>query len=145
MERFINGKIDGTQLDSEFYWMERVNYNKKYSWKNLLNKPTNVALTKWEVFEPDPALRDDYQISKEEFKNCVKKTVLKIQDYLDKEFWLIDQSSNSIFNFDKIWCVRYFHIWLDDLSVENDCILMLFHNTSLNIFFRSFAIEILFE
>ena len=32
------------------------------------------------VFEPDPSLREDYEISEVELKNCVKKTLLEIKD-----------------------------------------------------------------
>ena len=35
--------------------------------------------TDCDVFEPDPSLRDDYQISEIELKNCVKKTLSEIK------------------------------------------------------------------
>jgi hypothetical protein len=35
-----------------------------------------------DIFEPEPVLRIDYEISEEELRNCVKKTLLQIQDYL---------------------------------------------------------------
>ena len=95
MERFINGKIDGTQFDSEFCQMWRVDRDKNYSWKEFLDKIHDVEVTKLEgfsalisdlftdcdVFQPNPALRDDYEISEEELRNCVKKTLLQIQEY----------------------------------------------------------------
>lgn len=94
MERFINGRIDGTQFDSEFCRMWRVDRDKNYSSKELLDKIEGVELTKLEgcsalisdlltdcdVFEPDSALREDYEISEEELRNCVKKTLLEIKD-----------------------------------------------------------------
>jgi hypothetical protein len=77
MERFINGKMDGTQFNREFCQMWIVDRDKNYSWKEFLDKINDVELTKLEgfsalisalfidcdVFQPDPALRDDYEIS----------------------------------------------------------------------------------
>jgi hypothetical protein len=94
MEKFVNGRIDGRQFDSEFCRMWRVNRDKNYSLKELLDKIEDVELTKLEgfsalisdlftdcdVFEPDSALREDYEISEEELRNCVKKTLLEIKD-----------------------------------------------------------------
>jgi hypothetical protein len=94
MKRFINGRIDGTQFDSEFCRMWTVDRNKNYSSKEFLDKIEGVELTKLEgfsalisdlftdcdVFEPDSALRENYEISEEELKNCVKKTFLEIKD-----------------------------------------------------------------
>ena len=65
-----------------------------YSSEELLNKIEHVDITKLEgfsalisdlftdcdVFEPDSALRKDYEISEEEFRNCVKETFLKIKN-----------------------------------------------------------------
>jgi hypothetical protein len=62
--------------------------------KELLDKIEDVELTKLEgfsalisdlftdcdVFEPDSALREDYEISEEELRNCVKKTLLEMKD-----------------------------------------------------------------
>ncbi len=83
----VTGRIDGTQFDSEFCQMWRVNRNKSYSSKELLNMTDHLDLTKLEgfsalisdlftdcdVFEPDSALREDYEISEKELRNCVKK------------------------------------------------------------------------
>ena len=94
MERFINGRIDGTQFDSEFCQMWRVDRDKNYSSKELLDKIEDVELTKLEgfsalisdlftdcdVFEPDSALREDYEISEEELRNRVKKTFLEMKE-----------------------------------------------------------------
>jgi hypothetical protein len=94
MERFINERIDGTQFDSEFCQMWRVDRDKTYSSKELLNNIEHVDLTKLEgfsalisdlftycdVFEPDSALREDYEISEKELRNYVKKTLLEIKN-----------------------------------------------------------------
>jgi hypothetical protein len=94
MERFINGRINGTQFDSEFSQMWRIDRDKSYSSKEFLDKIEDVELTKLEgfsalisnlftdcdFFKPDSALRYDYEISEEELRNYVKKTFLEIKD-----------------------------------------------------------------
>ena len=50
MERFVNGIMDGTQFDSEFCQMWRVDRDKNYSSKELLDKIQGVELTKLEGF-----------------------------------------------------------------------------------------------
>lgn len=50
MERFVNGIIDGTPFDSEFCQMWRVDRDKNYSLKELLDKIQGVELTKLEGF-----------------------------------------------------------------------------------------------
>lgn len=94
MERFIHKRIDGTQFDSEFCLMWRVDRDKTYSSKEWLNKIEHVDLNKLtgfshlmsdlftdcDVFQPDSALREDYEISEEELRNCVKKTLLEIKN-----------------------------------------------------------------
>jgi hypothetical protein len=74
--------------------MWRVDRDKNDSSKEFLDKIEGVELTKLEgfsalisdlftdcdVFEPDSALREDSEISEEELRNCVKKTLLEIKD-----------------------------------------------------------------
>ena len=92
MEKFINGRIDSHQFENEFCQMWRLDRDKTYSLKELPLE--DVELTKLEgfsallsdlfascdIFEPDPALREDYEISEEELRNCVKKTLLEIKE-----------------------------------------------------------------
>ena len=94
MEKFVTGKIDGTQFDIEFCRMWRADRDKNYSLKELFDKIEDEKLTELEgfsalisglftdcdVFEPDSTLREDYEISEEELRNCVKKTLLEIKD-----------------------------------------------------------------
>jgi len=94
MERFMDEKIDGTQFETEFYEMRLRDIDKTYSSKELLQIAEHVDLTKLkgfsgilselffdcDVFQPDPALRDFYEISEEELRNCVKKAFLKIKN-----------------------------------------------------------------
>ena len=69
----------------------RLNRDKEYSSEEIL-KINNEKLieskgfstiisnlfTDCDVFEPDPSLREDYEISEIELKNCVKKTLYNI-------------------------------------------------------------------
>jgi hypothetical protein len=94
MERFMDEKIDGTQFETEFYKMWRRDRDKTYRSKELLQIAEHVDLTKLkgfsgilsklftdcDVFQPDPALRDFYEISEEELKNYVKEAFLKIKN-----------------------------------------------------------------
>ena len=92
MEKFINGIIDGQKFEEEFYQIWRLNRDKEYSGEGIL-KINNEKLiesngfstiisnlfTDCDVFEPDPSLREDYEISEVEFKDCMKKTLLEIK------------------------------------------------------------------
>jgi len=94
MEKFITGEIDGRQFDREFCRMWRVDRDKNYSLKELFDKIEDEKLTELEgfsalisdlftdcdIFKPDSALREDYEISEEELRNCVKKTLAEIKD-----------------------------------------------------------------
>ena len=96
MEEFIKGIIDGQKFEEKFYQIWRLNRDKKYSPEEIyiINlKINNEKLaeskgfstiisnlfTDCDVFEPDPSLREDYEISEVELKNCVKKTLLEIK------------------------------------------------------------------
>ena len=92
MEKFINGIIDGQTFEEKFYQIWRSNRDKEYSTEEIL-KINNEKLieskgfstiisnlfTDCDVFEPDPSLRKDYEISEIELKNCVKKTLSEIK------------------------------------------------------------------
>ena len=92
MEKFINGIIDGQTFEEKFYQIWRLNRDKEYSTEEILkiNNEKLIELkgfstiilnlfTDCDVFEPDPNLREDYEISEVELKNCVKKTLLEIK------------------------------------------------------------------
>tara|TARA_B100000768_G_scaffold168324_1_gene173103 strand:- start:4832 stop:5173 length:342 start_codon:yes stop_codon:yes gene_type:complete len=93
MEKFVNGIIDGTQFDREFCRIWRVSRDKEYSLKELPDKIEEEKLTVFEgfsylindlftdcdVFKPDSALKEDYEISEEELRNCVEKDLLEIK------------------------------------------------------------------
>lgn len=92
MEKFVNRQIDGRQFEKQFCQMWRVDRDKTYSLKELFEKINDEKLTELEgfstlisnlftdcdVFEPDVRLREDYEISEEELRNCVKNTLLEI-------------------------------------------------------------------
>ena len=92
MEKFINGIVDGQKFEEKFYQIWRLNRDKEYSTEEIL-KINNEKLieskgfstiisnlfTDCDVFEPDPSLREDYEISEVELKNRVKKTLLEIK------------------------------------------------------------------
>ena len=78
MERFVNGIIDETQFDSEFCQMWRVDRDKNYSSKELLEKIQGVELTKLEGFS---ALISDL------FTDCdVFEPVIKPRLFFSKNF-----------------------------------------------------------
>ena len=92
MEKFINGIIDGQTFEEKFYQIWRLNRDKEYSTEEILkiNNEKLIELkgfstiisnlfTDCDVFEPDPNLREDYDISAVALKNCVKKTLLEIK------------------------------------------------------------------
>ena len=92
MEKFINGIIDGQTFEKKFYQIWRLNRDKEYSTEEILkiNNEKLIELkgfstiisnlfTDCDVFEPDPNLREDYEMSEVELKNRVKKTLLEIK------------------------------------------------------------------
>ena len=92
MEKLINGIIDGQKFEEEFYQIYRLKRDKEYSSEEIL-KIDNEKLIEskgfstiishlfndCDVFEPDPSLREDYEILDIELKNCVKKTLSEIK------------------------------------------------------------------
>ena len=92
IEKFINEIVDGQKFEEKFYQIWRSNRDKEYSTEEIL-KINNEKLieskgfstiisnlfTDCDVFEPDPSLREDYEISEVELKNRVKKTLLEIK------------------------------------------------------------------
>ena len=94
MEKFVNGKIDGTDFNREFYRMWKVDRDKNYSLKELFDKIEDEKLTELEgfsalisglftdcdIFEAESAWREDYEISEEELRKCVKKTLVEIKN-----------------------------------------------------------------
>ena len=74
--------------------MWEVNHDKNYSSEELFKKIENEKLiglkgflalipalfTDYDVFESGFNLREDYKIFKEELSNCLKKTLLEIND-----------------------------------------------------------------
>jgi hypothetical protein len=94
MERFINGTIDGREFDKEFCQMWAADRDKVDRWEELLYIIDNLKLIQFEdfgslisdlftdcdVFEPDPMLREDYEKSEDQLRDCVEKTLLEMKD-----------------------------------------------------------------
>ena len=56
----------------------KINNEKLIELKGFSTIISNL-FTDCDVFEPDPNLREDYEVSEVELKNCVKKTLLEIK------------------------------------------------------------------
>jgi len=94
MENFIDNKIIATEFVEKFFEMWKFDRDRKVNFKNLSYVTRNFELTKLdkfsdlvlilfndcEVFEPNPVLRDKYEIDEIELKECVKKILLKIKN-----------------------------------------------------------------
>lgn len=93
MKQFINNKITGIEFDNKFFEIWKFDRDRTSNLKDLSYIIKNFELTKLdefsdlisklfndcEVFEPDPLLREDYEIDENELRECVKKTLLKIE------------------------------------------------------------------
>ena len=93
MKQFINNKITGIEFDNKFFEIWKFDRDRTSNLKDLSYIIKNFELTKidefsdlilklfndCEVFEPDPLLREDYEIDENELRECVKKTLLKIE------------------------------------------------------------------
>lgn len=93
MEKFVSEQIDGREFDKKFCKMWRIDRDNKSNLKELFDTINNQELTKLEgfssplsslfgecdVFEPDSSLREDSEISEEELRIYVKKTLLEMK------------------------------------------------------------------
>ena len=94
MKKFVDKHISGTEFSDQFFQTWKSDRDKTYNSEELVYITENFKLTEidgfsslisdlfldCELFEPDSALREDYEISEEELRNCVKKTLLEIND-----------------------------------------------------------------
>ena len=94
MKKFVDKKIRGTGFSDQFFQMWKSDRDKTYNSEELVYITENFKLTEidgfssliselfldCELIEADPLLREDYEISEEELRNCVKKTLLEIKD-----------------------------------------------------------------
>lgn len=93
MEKFVSEQIDGREFDKEFSKMWRIDRDNKSNLKELFDTINNQELTKLEgfspplsslfvecdVFELDSSLRGNSNISEEELRIYVKKTLLEMK------------------------------------------------------------------
>ena len=94
MENFLSDTINVQEFDKKFLSIWSLNRDKHKSWEAFIYIVNNFKLSQFQdflsltsklftdldVFEPDPLLREDYEIDEDELKNYVKKTLLKIKN-----------------------------------------------------------------
>ena len=97
IENFLNYKIDAERFKTNFYEMRRLDCQKECRWETMLYIIDNLKLkqfqglssiisklfTDLDVFEPDPLLREDYEIDEEELRCFTEETLSKIKTYND--------------------------------------------------------------
>ena len=97
IENFLNYKIDAERFKTNFYEMRRLDCKKEYRWEIMLYIIDNLKLkqfqglssilsklfTDLDVFEPNPLLRDNYEIGEEELRYFAKEALSKIKTYND--------------------------------------------------------------
>jgi|TARA_B110000003_G_scaffold275087_1_gene316720 hypothetical protein len=97
IENFLNYKIDTERFKTNFYEMRRLDCQKEYRWETMLYIINNLKLkqfqglssilsklfTDLDVFEPNPLLRDNYEIGEEELRYFAKEALSKIKTYND--------------------------------------------------------------
>ena len=89
MKKFVDKKISGTEFSDQFFQMWKSDRDKTYNLEELVyiteidgfSSLISDLFLDCELFEADPLLREDYEISEEELRNCVKKTLLEIKDH----------------------------------------------------------------
>ena len=98
MEKFIDGKIDGTRFDSQFCRMWRLDRDKYYRWKKDLYKQISFQpsskirgfgsllseiFTDCDIFNNDPDSREEFELSEDTLRDCVQNILIKIKDRYD--------------------------------------------------------------
>lgn len=92
MEDFLNGLIDGQEFEKEFCQIWRLDRDREYNSEEVLkidnekliesmgfSAIVSYLFTDCDVFEPDPTLRGDNEISEIELKGCVEKALSEIK------------------------------------------------------------------
>lgn len=94
MKKFVDKKISGTEFSDQFFQTWKSDRDKTYNSEELVYITKNFELPEidgfsslisdlfldYELFEADPLLRENSEISEEELRNCVKKTLLEIKN-----------------------------------------------------------------
>jgi len=95
IEDFLNYQIDADTFQTNFYEMKSLTCDKEYRWKTMLYIIDNLKLkqfqglssilsklfTDLDVFEPDPLLREYYEIDEDELRYFAKEALSKIKTY----------------------------------------------------------------
>ena len=97
IENFLNYKIDVDRFKTNFYEIRRLDCQKEYRWETMLYIIDNLKLkqfqglssvisklfTDLDVFEPNPLLRENYEIDEEELRYFAEEALSKIKTYND--------------------------------------------------------------
>ena len=95
IESFLNYQIDVEKFEINFYQMNRLDRDKDKKWEDMLYIIDNFELkqfqgissvisklfTDLDVFEPDPLLREDYEIDEQELRNLAEEALSKLKTY----------------------------------------------------------------
>ena len=96
IEKFVDGRISGIEFEREFLQIWRFDRDRIIDSLKLSHIMKNFESTKLErfsslislelfidleSFQPDPLFREDYEISEEELRDRVKKTLLEIKNH----------------------------------------------------------------
>lgn len=94
-EEFLEYKISADKFQTNFYEMRRLDNNKEIEWDDMLYIIDNLTLkqfqglgsvisklfTDLDVFEPDPSLREDYEIDEQKLRDYAEKALSKMKAY----------------------------------------------------------------
>lgn len=94
-EEFLNYKINADKFQTNFYEMRRSDCQKEIKWEDMLYIIDNLKLkqfqglssvisklfTDLDVFEPDPLLREDYEIDEQKLRDYAQEALSKMKTY----------------------------------------------------------------
>lgn len=94
-EEFLNYKISADKFQTNYYKMRRLDINKELKWDDMLYIIDNLKLkqfqgldsvisklfTDLDVFQPDPLLREDYEIDESKLRDCAEEALSKMKTY----------------------------------------------------------------
>ena len=94
-EEFLKHKINADKFQTHFYEMREADCQKEIKWEDMLYIIDNLKLkqfqgldsvisklfTDLDVFEPDPLLREDYEIDEQKLRDYAEEAVSKMKIY----------------------------------------------------------------
>lgn len=95
IENFLDRKIDIEEFEETFCEMRNLDCERECQWEEMLYIIDNLELkqfqglssiisklfTDLDVFEPDPLLRENYEIDEQELRNFVEEALSKLRNY----------------------------------------------------------------